>query len=52
MDAKPTPLNPIGTTISNNYVIILDKLQYLFYQSDHIDICAPDGGRLQTVVVK
>ena len=36
-------------TTPNHYTITLDILQYFFYQSDHIDICAPDGSRLQTI---
>lgn len=45
MDTNP----PTTTASSSHYVITLDKLQYLFYQSDHIDICAPDGSRLHTI---
>lgn len=48
MDAKPTPLNFLST-IPGNYVITLDILQYFFYQSEQIDIHAPDGTHLQTI---
>ena len=46
MDFNPSPSN---ITIPSKYVITLDILQYFFYQSEHIDIHAPDGSRLQTI---
>lgn len=39
----------MGANGFNNCIINLDLRQYYFYQSDHIEIHAPDGTHLESI---